>query len=226
MKGCEDNNGHGTHVAGTVLANGGSDGLGVYGVAPEADLMVVKVCDKRGYCYGDDIAAGIEYAADHGANIISMSFGGDSPDPMVLQAIDHAVESGVLPVAAAGNDGPEDGSIDYPAAYVKVIAVGAIDETESVPYWSSRGLNDGDNVVEEKEVEFAAPGVSIESAYNDGCYAYMSGTSMATPHISGLAAKLWQGDSGNTRDYIHDIAEDIAPNGDDRASGLGLPVAP
>ena len=186
---------------------------------------MVKVCDKRGYCFGDDVAAGIEYATNSGANIISMSFGGDSPDPMVLEAIDDAVDLGVLPVAAAGNDGPKDGSIDYPAAYIKVIAVGAIDRTESVPYWSSRGLNDGDDIVEEKEVEFAAPGVSIESTYNDGCYEYMSGTSMATPHVSGLAAKLWQGNAADTRAYLQSLAQDIPDEGD-TAVGFGLPVAP
>ena len=111
----------------------------------------------------------------------------------ILSAIDYAVDNGLLVVAAAGNDGPELGSIDYPGAYVKVIAVGAIDSNENVPDWSSRGINDGDYIIEEKEVEFGAPGVNIESTYNDGCYEYMSGTSMATPHVSGLAAKLWQG---------------------------------
>jgi subtilisin len=220
-KSCEDGHGHGTHVSGTVLANGK-----ILGVAPEAGLMTVKVCDRKGWCYGDDIAAGIYYAADNGANIISMSIGGDTPDSQVLAAIDYAVDKGLLVVAAAGNDGPEDGSIDYPGAYVKVVAAGAIDSREEVPDWSSRGINDGDYVIEEREVEFGTPGVSIESTYNDGCYAYMSGTSMATPHVSGLAAKLWQGNAADTRDYLHGIANDIWESGDDTATGLGLPIAP
>lgn len=224
-KNCEDGHGHGTHVAGTVLANGGSDGFGIYGVAPEASLMAVKVCDRRGWCYGDDIAAGIYYAVDKGANIISMSIGGDSPDSQILEAIDYAVDEGVLPVAAAGNDGPANGSIDYSGAYVKEIAVGAINSTETVPDWSSRGINDGDYTIEEREVEFGAPGVSIESTYKDGCYAYMSGTSMATPHVSGLAAKLWQGNAAVTRSYLQSIAVDIWEGGDDTATGFGLPIA-
>lgn len=224
-KSCEDGHGHGTHVSGTVLANGGS-GSGIYGVAPEAGLITVKVCDKRGFCYGDDIAAGIYYAADNGANIISMSIGGDTADSQVLAAIDYAVGKGVLPVAAAGNDGPTDGSIDYPGAYVKVVAAGAINSTEAVPDWSSRGINDGDFIIEEKEVEFGTPGVSVESTYNNGCYAYGNGTSMATPHVSGLAAKLWQGNAAETRSYLQGITEDIWETGDDTATGFGLPVAP
>lgn len=234
-KNCEDRYGHGTHVSGTILANGGSDGLGIYGVAPEAKLMAVKVCDRRGWCYGDDVAAGIYYAVNHGAHIISMSFGGDEPDSQILAAIDYAVDQGVLVVAAAGNDGPADGSIDYPGAYVKVIAVGAIDSAEMVPDWSSRGVNDGDYVIEEKEVELGAPGVSVESTYNDGCYTSMSGTSMATPHVSGLAAKFWdeadgtldgRGNAADTRSYLQSIARDIWEIGDDSATGMGLPVAP
>ena len=227
-KGCADGNGHGTHVSGTILANGGSDGLGIYGVAPAAKLMAIKVCGNSGICWGDDIAEGIYYAADNGANIISMSLGGDEPDSQILSAIDYAVAKGVLVVAAAGNDGPAEGSIDYPGAYVKVIAVGAIDMNETVPDWSSRGINDGDYIIEEKEVEFGAPGVSVESTYKDGCYAYMSGTSMATPHISGLAAKLWQDSASATRDYLQELAKqhDLYTTGDDPATGFGLPIAP
>ncbi len=220
MRNCEDGHGHGTHVSGTVLANGN-----IIGVAPEASLMAIKVCDRRGHCYGDDMAAGIYYATDNGANIISMSIGGNTPDSQVLAAIDYAVDNGVLVVAAAGNDGPDEGSIDYPGAYAKVVAVGATDQNDNVPSWSSRGTDDGDDVIDEREIEFGAPGVSIESTYNDGCYAYMSGTSMATPHISGLAAKLWQGTAASTRDYLRSIAEDIWTTGYDTATGFGLPTA-
>ena len=226
-KGCADNNGHGTHVAGTILASAGSDGKGIYGVAPEAKLMAIKVCGAGGSCWTDDIAAGIRYAADNGANIISMSLGGNTQSPLIRDAIDYAIKEGVLVVAAAGNDGSDDGSIDYPGANVKVIAVGAIDSLENVPCWSSRGINDGDYIIEEREVEFGAPGVSVESTWNDGCYNTISGTSMSTPHIAGLAAKLWNIDATTTRANLQELAKlyDLHTEGDDTATGFGLPIA-
>ena len=222
---CKDGNGHGTHVSGTILADGGSDGLGIYGVAPEADLFAYKVCSDAGSCWADDIATAIRHASDQKAEIISMSLGGNTQSSLIKDAIDYAVEAGILVVAAAGNDGPDLGSIDYPGANVKVIAAGAIDSANAVPDWSSRGVNDGDYVIEEKEVEFGAPGVSVESAWNDGCYYVNSGTSMATPHLSGLAAKLWQGTASDTRSYLQSIANDIWITGDDPATGFGLPAA-
>jgi len=225
--GCSDTDGHGTHVAGTIAANGGSDGLGIFGVAPEANLWAIKVCGPAG-CWTDDIAAGIRYATDNGVNIISMSLGGDTESSLIKSAIDYATDKDVLIVAAAGNDGPVDGSIDYPGANVKVVAVGAIDVNEIVPDWSSRGINDGDYAVEEKEVEFGAPGVSVESTYNNGCYADISGTSMATPHMAGLAAKLWDTDAATTRVKLQELAKlhDLYTAGDDTATGFGLPIAP
>ena len=225
--GCADRDGHGTHVSGTILANAGSDGQGIYGVAPEAKLMAIKVCGASG-CWADDIAAGIWYAADNRANIISMSLGGDTQSSLIRDAINYATGEGVLVVAAAGNDGPADGSIDYPGANVKVIAVGAIDSAEDVPSWSSRGVNPGTQAyyVEEREVELGAPGVAVESTWKDGCYNTIDGTSMSTPHVAGLAAKLWQGSASATRDYLHTVAKDIWTDGDDNATGFGLPIAP
>lgn len=222
--GCQDDVGHGTHVAGTIAANGGADGKGIFGVAPKAILQIIKVCRVNG-CYVDDVATGIIYSANQGANIISMSLGGDTESSLIRDAIDYADAKGVLIIAAAGNDGPEIGTIDYPAANPKVVAVGAIDEVWNVASFSSRGINDGDLVVEEREVELAAPGVDVLSTYKDGCYAYMSGTSMATPHVAGLSAKLWQGDATSTRSYLHFTAV-VVDFLDSPSAGFGLPIAP
>ena len=224
--GCADGNGHGTHVSGTIAANGGGDGLGIFGVAPEANLWMVKVCGPSG-CWTDDIAEAIRYVSDQGANIISMSLGGDTQSSLIRDAIDYATNKGVLVIAAAGNDGPSDGSIDYPGANVKVVAVGAIDSAKNVADWSSRGINNGDYMIEEREVEFGAPGVSVLSTWKDGCYNTISGTSMATPHVAGLAAKEWKSNAIDTRTYLQDRARlhDLHTEGDDTATGFGLPIA-
>lgn len=228
---CADKDGHGTHVAGTILADGGADGEGIYGVAPGAMLLAYKVCGGGG-CWGDDIAAAIDYAGASGAHIVSMSLGGDSESSLIKEAI--ARNPDLLIVAAAGNDGPAIGSIDYPGANANVVAVAALGIVGTalyVPDWSSRGVNqlgDEDLVIDEREVELAAPGVSVESTYRDGGYAFMSGTSMATPHISGLAAKLWQGSAAATRSYLDSLA-DTAPMGlphNDPSVGFGIPTVP
>lgn len=228
---CDDQNGHGTHVAGIIAADGGADGKGIYGMDPQASLMAYKVCGANGSCWSDDIAVAIRVAADNGANIINMSLGSDSLSSLISDAITYATGKGVLVVAAAGNDGPYSDSIDYPAALSSVVAVGALDSTEKIPDWSSRGINETTDpyVVNDGDIEFAAPGVNIESTYPGG-YAILSGTSMASPHIAGLAAHFWQaGDHAAeaTRDLLHTWARahDIAPAGDDDASGWGLPVA-
>lgn len=224
---CKDGYGHGTHVAGTVAANGK-----IKGVAPEAKIIAIKVCSDRGWCWSDDVARGVRYAADKGANIINLSLGGSSMTTDEKNAIDYAVGKGLLVVAAAGNSGPGENTIKYPGAYDKVLAVGAIDSSDAIANWSSRGNNYVTTawLVEERDIEFAAPGVAIESTYKDGCYATWSGTSMATPHVAGLAAKVWQGSQGVTRIYLQDRARnnypDIGRSGDDPDAGFGLPTAP
>jgi subtilisin len=244
-EGCSDGNGHGTHVSGTIAANAGTDKKGIYGVAPEAKLLAYKVCNDAGVCSGDSIAKAIRYAADNGAEVISMSLGGDKLSTVEKEAIDYATSNGVLVVAAAGNSGPDLDTILYPAAYDKVVAVAATNtgSSPSVYDFSSRGVNDGDYVIEEREVEVGAPG-STQSTYKDGCYYYLAGTSMATPHVSGLAAKFWNSGKADidldgvttaeeVRQYLQtranatDIVNGLhAAAGDDPASGFGFPTVP
>lgn len=168
-----DDEGHGTHVAGTI-AGAGRDG-GVWGVAPKAKLYAVKVLDKDGNGNYDDVIAGIEWAMNHGVKIANMSLGADEGSEPLHRAVQAALKAGMTIVAAAGNTG---GAVGYPGAYPETIAVGACDSSDKVAPFSSRG----------PEVSFIAPGVDILSAKLGGGYVSLSGTSMASPHVSGLAA--------------------------------------
>ena len=226
---CDDKNGHGTHVAGIIAADAGEDGRGIYGVAPQANLFAYKVCGTNGSCYADDIAAALRLAVEQGAHVVNMSFGSDQQSSLIADAVSYAYSNGLLLVAAAGNDGPFPDSIDYPAANSSVMAIGAINQSQTVADWSSRGTNSDSTpwVIEERDVEFAAPGEYIESTWNNGGYVILSGTSMASPFVVGLAAKYWQFLANNqadaTRSLLHSLASDLFPLGDDDASGFGLP---
>ncbi|WP_043932253.1 S8 family peptidase [Bacillus sp. EB01] len=242
---CNDKNGHGTHVSGTVLANGGN-GTGIYGVAPQAELWAYKVLNDRGSGYSDDIAAAIRHAADQASSsgaktVVSMSLGSSSKDSLIASAVDYAYGKGVLVVAAAGNSGPSANTIGYPGALVNAIAVASLDNTfvngtHKVSDFSSRGNpnTDGDYVIQERDVELSAPGGAVYSTATSGGYTTMSGTSMATPHISGLAAKIWAENKSlsnvqlrtelQNRAKLYDIKGGTgAATGDDYASGFGFP---
>jgi subtilisin len=244
---CSDKNGHGTHVAGTVLAHGGSDGQGIYGVSPEAKLWAYKVLNDRGSGYSDDIAYAIRYAADEGANlgvhvVISMSLGSSSKNSLIADAVTYANSKGALVVAAAGNSGPNEDTIGYPGALADAVAVAALENAQEngtfrVADFSSRGnpTTADDYVIVERDVEVSAPGRAIESTWYDGGYNTISGTSMATPHISGLAAKIWASNPSwsnqNLRAELQSRAKgnDIngglhSATGDDISAGFGFPV--
>lgn len=235
---CNDADGHGTHVIGTISANGAADDLGIFGVSPDVDIFAYKVCGGSG-CWTDDIAAAIDHARQQGAHIVSMSLGGDRESSLISGAINRSPD--ILFVAAAGNDNENGklGTIDWPAAHPDVIAVAAIDSNENVASFSSRGINLGDSINGERLVELAAPGVDVEStctgsfdgAYFDldgiiNGYCIISGTSMATPHVSALAAKLWQGSDDLTRAHLQSVAKDISAPDYDPATGYGLPQIP
>ena len=176
-----DYNGHGTHVAGTIAAE--ENGMGVVGVAPQAQLLIVKVLDRNGSGTYEGIINGLQYAIEQNVDIISMSLGGPVDEPLLHSTIKQAVDQGILVVCAAGNEGDSDDRTDefaYPGSYNEVISVGAID--------LNRRSSDFSN--SNNQVDLVAPGERILSTYLNGGYATLSGTSMAAPHVSGALAML------------------------------------
>jgi major intracellular serine protease len=179
-----DKNGHGTHVAGTIAAS--KNNVGVTGVAPETDLLIVKVLGgQNGSGAYEWIVNGIQYAIDQKVDIISMSLGGPQDHKPLYEAIKKAVSKGISVVCAAGNEGDSNDSTDelsYPACYNEVISVGAIDLKRNSSYFTNSN----------NEVDLVAPGENILSTYPGQKYAKLSGTSMATPHTSGALALIKQ----------------------------------
>lgn len=208
----DDDNGHGTHVAGTIAAV--DNAIGVVGVAPSASLLAAKVLNRQGSGYLSDVIAGVDYCVQNGAKVVSMSLGTSSDVQTVHAAVDAAYASGVLLVAAAGND--YGGAVSYPAAYDSVVAVSATDNADNLAAFSNVG----------PQVELAAPGVSVLSTYKGGGYATLSGTSMATPHVSGAAALAWEANpllsNAEVRALLQSTADDLGAVGKDNLFGYGL----
>lgn len=178
-----DDHGHGTHVAGIIAANGG----GLKGVAPHAKLMAFKVLDQYGSGTEDEVIAGIEMAAEDHVDIANMSLGGSGdPDDAMSTAVDNAVQLGVTFCIAAGNNGSFN-SIGSPGTARSAITVGAVDSNDVIAYFSSRGPN---TKICSIKPEIIAPGVNILSSYLNNSTETMSGTSMATPHVTGVCALL------------------------------------
>ncbi|MGD2248699.1 MAG: S8 family peptidase [Candidatus Methanofastidiosia archaeon] len=209
----DDDHGHGSHCAGIVAAV--DNDIGVIGVAPEAWLYGVKVLDGSGAGYDSDIIEGIQWCVDNGIQVISCSFGGYGDDQASRDAYQAAWDAGCLIVAAAGNDGYEDPDL-WPAGYPTVMAISATDSSDNVTSWSNYG----------DEIELAAPGSSIYSTYKRGGYTTMSGTSMACPHVSGVAALVWAANTGysnsQVRSRLQNTAEDLGASGWDPYYGYGL----
>lgn len=193
-----DDQSHGTHVAGTI-AQATNNGEGVAGVAFEATLMPVKVLNHFGSGNTADIADAIRFAADHGAKVINMSLGGGGRSAVMEHAVEYARAHGTVVVCAAGNGGR--GIVEYPAAYPGSVAVGAVGPTGTKAPYSSWG----------KELDIAAPGGDKSQGDQGGIvqntidpqdpsksiYASFQGTSMATPHVAAVAALLWAAGAKN-----------------------------
>lgn len=203
-----DDGGHGTHVAGTIAAEAG--GGGVVGVAPGATLHALKVCSASGGCRTSAIAEAIRYAADEGWDVLNLSLGSGQASPALQTAGQYALEAGVVPVASAGNHRTA-GSVAYPAAYDEFLAVAATTIEDEIADFSSTG----------PAVDIAAPGADVCSAVPDG-HAVYSGTSMASPHVSGaLAQLLADGYSpSEARNRLLDTAEDLGYSESDQGAGV------
>lgn len=208
-KSYKDDNGHGTHVAGTVAAL--DNDIGVVGVGPSISLWAVKALDRKGDGWVSDIIDGIDWCVSNNVQVINMSFSGSSDVQSLHDAIIVAYGAGVTMVAAAGNDG---GAVNYPAVYTETIAVSASDESNNIAVFSSRGT----------EIDLIAPGVNINSTYLESSYKILDGTSMAAPHVTSTAALVLQLNPGLTPDGVKSklksTAENIGLSSDLQGAGL------
>jgi len=205
---------HGTHCAG-IAAAVMDNSIGVVGVA-QCSIWAEKVLNYKGEGEWDDLASGITHATDNGVDIISMSLGGTGGSSLVNSACTYAWNHGVLLVAAAGNYNMDlDVTPFYPACYSTVIAVSATDSSDQ--RWSDSNYGN--------KIELAAPGVSVYSTIPGNRYTYLTGTSMACPHASGVAALLWSYNSSLTntqlRSSLHEAVDDLGSPGKDIYYGYG-----
>lgn len=234
-----DDNGHGTHTAGTIA--GGAEGGAPIGVAPEARLVVARAMDSSGVGPGSALLAAAEWmtdpdgdpaTADHPAVISNSWAASTANDTWFRPMMRRWLELGIVPVFAAGNSGPEQGTIGSPAGYPEALAVGAIDSDGVVPRFSARGpivWQDADGLGPAAgtvlaKPDLVAPGVGIVSSVGSG-YAAYSGTSMAAPHVAGIAALLRQADPAlpprAIAEALRASAVDVDAPGVDPASGAG-----
>lgn len=182
-----DYRGHGTHVAGIIAAR--ENGIGVVGVAPLSKLLILKTINRNGKGKYENVINALRYTiAWRGPNgekvsIINMSLGGTLHDEDLYKTIKEIRKNGILLVVASGNDGDGKGDtseINYPGFYQEVIQVGSIDSTGKLSSFSNTNIN----------LDFVAPGSGVQSTFLNGQYATLSGTSMATPHVSGALALI------------------------------------
>jgi type VII secretion-associated serine protease mycosin len=214
----QDDLGHGTVVAGVIAANI-NNGRGIAGIAPQAQILPVKVLDASGAGTDAEIAQGITWAATHGAEVLNLSIGGPGGGDVLCAAVNNALAADVVVVAAAGNDGDE--TVGYPAACPGVLTVSATNDTGALTSFSSYGWR----------VDVAAPGLditstSLSSSATADTYATESGTSLSSPIVAGVAALVRSHEPGLSRaqvvERIVSTARDVGPPGVDRAFGHGV----
>ncbi len=222
-----DGLGHGTHTMGSMV---GDDGLGHrIGVAPRAKWIAVKAFTNQGYTYESWIHAAFEWILAPAGNpalapdIVNNSWGSDvGSDPRFRADVQSLRAAGILPVFSAGNNGPQRDTIGAPASYPEALAVGAVDESKLPTHFSSRGPSSWGEV----KPELSAPGVNVISAFPGGGYAKMDGTSMAAPHVAGIAALLLEANPNLGVDQLEQIllqtAEPLSTTIPNNVSGYGL----
>lgn len=216
----DDDNGHGTHVAGIIAAV--DNNVGVVGVGPQIYLYAVKVLDRRGSGWLSDIIAGLDWCIRNNIQVINMSLGSSGDNQSFYDAILKVYQADIIQVVAAGNNGQKGGAVDYPAKYPQTIAVSAVAKNLSI----TSGVSFASFSSYGPEVDLTAPGASILSTYNNGYYTTLSGTSMATPHVAGVVAlvlatktsTIWTPDS--MLSYLQSKAENVGLSYDKQGAGL------
>ncbi len=207
-----DDHGHGTHVAGVASALT-NNVTGIAGISWNSEILPVKVLDKDGAGTSFEVAKGLYWAVDHGAKVINMSLGDYYHTDVLHEAIQYAYDHDVILIAASGNDNVDDPM--YPANYDEVLTVAAVDDARNRAFFSNYGSH----------IDVAAPGVHIPSLFPDNNYVVMSGTSMAAPHVAGLAGLIrsMRPDLNNEEVYevIKSTAKDIGTKGHDSYYGFG-----
>ncbi|MCK4473819.1 S8 family peptidase [Candidatus Parcubacteria bacterium] len=191
---------HGTHVAGIVAAL--DNEIGVIGTAPKVELYAVKVLNRRGIGFASDIIDGLQWCINNGIQVVNMSIGSSGSSQSYHDAIIAAYKAEITIVAAAGNNGETGGNIVWPARWPETIAVSATNINDKLAYFSSYGL----------EIDLAAPGQDINSTWNDGYYHLGSGTSMATPHVTGTVALVIASGKASTPDQVRQVLKESAEN--------------
>ncbi len=208
----QDDNGHGSHVAG-IAAGGGNNATGIAGICWDAQIIPIKVLDSSGDGTYSNVARGIIWAVDRGAEIINLSLGATPQSQTLEDAVNYAIERGVILVAATGNAGMN--GVFYPAAYPGVVAVAAVDQENKRAVFSNYG----------PQVDLSAPGVSIYSTIPGGSYSYRSGTSMSAPMVTGsiaLISELFGYSPASSLFILEDTAQDLGVPSKDSYYGYGL----